>query len=99
LKTIMTKRLLNKILISKAAYIRTLMYPIIFCSRPKEHVSRVVEETLHIGIGEQSAEYLDAIERLLQTDKRLSTLLPQDHSEEVIREYLSAVADYLRKRV
>jgi hypothetical protein len=72
--------------------IRGLIYPIQFESDPVNGVDRVLRlvvsgRALNAGPG----EYLAAVQAALRSDECLSALIPQPHSEAVIRAYLTEI--------
>jgi hypothetical protein len=79
--------------IRSASLIRALMYPVQFDANPLDAVDCVMEVVVAPGaLDATPAEYRAGIREALGGADRLSTLLPQDHSEEVIRAYLAEVA-------
>ena len=79
-----------------AALLRVLVYPIQFARNPVDHVERVIHDvTPHAGVQAPPEDYILAISRALQSSDELSKLIPQPHSESVIRDYLVAVQRFL----
>ena len=71
----------------------TLIYPVQFHANPVEGVDRVIATIVNATWRQEKPEdYRAAIEEALAGPYRLSELIPQDHPEEVIREYLAEVA-------
>lgn len=79
-----------------AALLRVLVYPIQFARNPVDHVERVIHDvTPHAGVQAPPEDYILVISRALQSSDGLSKLIPQPHSELVIRDYLVAVQRFL----
>jgi hypothetical protein len=75
-----------------ASLIRRLVYPIQFTENPSEHAKRVVEDVSRVRFQPASREaYIEAIRTALTSKSKLSNIIPQSHSEEEIRQYLSEV--------
>lgn len=75
-----------------AAILRMLIYPIQFSSEPAsaiEHVLKVSVFADHIKF--TVPDVIAAIDAGLVSDAKLSNLIPQDHPEAVIRNFLAAV--------
>ena len=63
-------------------------------------VDRVLRDVIDVGTLEASPnKYLEAIRTALASDVDLSELIPQDHSEKVIREYLAEIERRLNRRL
>jgi uncharacterized RDD family membrane protein YckC len=78
-------------------YLRMLIYPIQFDPNPSESVERAFKI-----VSRDAAEYIPdkfirAIDFGLESDAELSELIPQSHSEAVIREYLTLMRARLAK--
>jgi hypothetical protein len=74
--------------------LRVLIYPIQFEANPVDGIDRVQKQIA----GENPATFVAAIEAGLQSDELLSELIPQPHSETVIRAYLAEVRKRLASR-
>lgn len=75
------------------AHVRALIYPVQFNANPLEGIDRVIEQVvLRHALGADERQYRKSIQDALQSGTQLSALLPQDHPEGVIREYLSQLA-------
>jgi len=72
--------------------LRVLIYPIQFEKNPVDGIDRVM---LQIS-GENPAEYVAAVDAGLQSDELLSELIPQPHSESVIRAYLAELRELIQ---
>jgi hypothetical protein len=86
--------------------IRSLIYPVQFEKDPNNGIERVVEfiiEDVALGVGVSREKYIAAIKSALNSTEELSTLIPQPHSDLVIREFLRELERTLahndRKRV
>ena len=79
-----------------------LMYPIIFAKNPSDHAERAIE-AMFVGRERETAHslqaYLDAVQGALASRGNLSELLPQPHSDAVIRAYLAEVQHKLEERL
>jgi len=72
--------------------IRALIYPVQFDQDPVDDVDRVVELIVRSrALGASADEYSAAVRAALQSDESLASLIPQGHSESVIRAYLAEV--------
>jgi hypothetical protein len=69
--------------------LRILIYPVQFNENPTDAVDRVFKMTFKSSKNITPGEYLAAIEAGLQSDERLSDLIPQKNSESTIRAYLA----------
>jgi hypothetical protein len=78
------------------AILRMLIYPIQFSANPVEAIDHVFDYRVLPGLTDTPQHYLDAIDDGLESKEQLSLLIPQNHSESVIRNYLSAVGQRLR---
>jgi hypothetical protein len=75
-----------------AAILRTLIYPIQFDSDPEKGIDRALEVTVfadHLQLDVR--QVIAAIDAGIASGASLSELIPQRHSEDVIRGYLIAV--------
>ncbi len=73
--------------------IRRLIYYIQFDPEPLQGVDRVISQISKVSNGQPNrVDYSSAIEEALASKNLLSKLIPQYHSEEVIRNYLREVA-------
>jgi hypothetical protein len=79
--------------------LRRLIYPIQFSANPVEAVEHVFDYRILPGLTDTPQHYLDAICDGLESTEELSLPIPQNHSESVIRNYLSAVGERLHKQV
>jgi hypothetical protein len=69
---------------------RGVMYPIIFDRNPIDSVERVLELVVRTrALNASPEQYAAAVDAALQSDEPLARLLPQSHSEAVIRTYLT----------
>ena len=72
--------------------IRVLIYPIQFDANPVDGIDRVIKQVVLPRLaGEPPTGYLAAITAALGSSEPLAALIPQGHSEAVIRHYLSAM--------
>lgn len=75
-----------------AAILRMLVYPIQFEADPLNGMNRVIDQVVFASHTKLSAgEVMTAIHAGLASDAKLSELIPQSHSEEVIRGFLFAL--------
>jgi ribosome assembly protein YihI (activator of Der GTPase) len=82
------------------ALIRALLYPVQFEKRPEQGSARVMDLVVEQNaLNATPSEYWDAIELALDSDERLSALLPRSHDEETVRHYLRDLGDLLLDRV
>ena len=71
------------------ARICALIYPIQFEVNPLNGVDRVIEVVVHARVLDATRqEYIGSIAEALASDIQLSNLIPQNHSEKVIRGFL-----------
>lgn len=76
--------------------IRMLLYPVIFEHDPVEGVDRVFDIVVHGGVGNSTPEqYRAAVDAALSSDEDLAALLPQPHSDAIVRRYLEALRSRL----
>jgi hypothetical protein len=76
--------------------IRGLVYPIQFDRDPIDGVDRVLEQVVRArALNASPEQYAAAVQAALQSDERLSLLIPQPHPESVIRAYLAEVGQRL----
>jgi hypothetical protein len=81
---------------SERSLIRGLIYPIQFETNPVKGIDRVMSQVINAGaLGATPEEYLNAVRSGLESKEQLSDLIPQNHSEQVIRGYLKQVRDRL----
>jgi uncharacterized RDD family membrane protein YckC len=78
-------------------YLRMLIYPVQFDPNPSESVERAFTIMSRDAPKYVPDKFIRAIDLGLQSDAKLSELIPQDHSEAVIREYLAAMRARLKK--
>jgi hypothetical protein len=79
--------------------VRILVYAVQFEDDPLDGVGRVLEGIVDGGwLDGTPTEYLAATRAALASDEKLSDLVPQDHSEEVIRRFLAEIARRLEHR-
>lgn len=73
-----------------ARHIRAVLYGIQFDKNPLDGVDRIMEQVV-LGGALQSTprQYLESIQTALASQIPLAELLPQPHSEETIRRYLT----------
>jgi hypothetical protein len=78
--------------------LRVLIYPVQFEADPIDGIDRVINEIIPNmnAVSKSSEDYLNAIESGLESSDELSLLLPQTHSEKVIRRYLREVRRRLK---
>ena len=78
--------------LKSASILRALIYPIQFDSKPVEGIDRVLRMVVfadHLKL--PVSDVIAAIDAGLTSNVTLSELIPQGHSEAVIRSYLAAV--------
>ena len=79
--------------VRSAGLVRALIYPVQFDENPLEAVDRVIDTVVKPrSLDATPEEYRAGIHEALTRADRLSDLIPQDHSEDVIRKYLAEVA-------
>jgi hypothetical protein len=66
---------------------RLLIYPVQFEKDPKNGIERVVEFVIEDKTLSREG-FITAIKSALDSTEELSTLIPQPHSESIIRDYL-----------
>ena len=72
--------------------IRTLIYPVQFEKDPTSAVDRIAGQIEKGKVLVASPlDYFNAIRSGLESTEQLSGLIPQNHSEQVIREYLRSL--------
>lgn len=72
--------------------IHGLLYTIMFERNPLDAVERTIMGTIDgHALGASPQEYLNAMGIALESNESLAELLPQDHSEQVIRSFLTEV--------
>ena len=77
--------------------LRGLIYPVQFDEKPADGVDRVLEQVVFAkAMNATLSEYLAAVEAGLESDERLSGLIPQKHSEPDIRTYLAEIQKRLQ---
>ena len=75
---------------------RALIYPVQFERDPVEGIDRVLDQIVRGGaLGGNAAEYAAAVDAALRSDEPLALLIPQPHSESVIRTYLAELRVHL----
>lgn len=78
------------------ALIKVLVQPIQASADPLAAVDRVVDEVaLNSVLDSTPYDFLSAIDDALKCDLPLSTLLPQSHSDAVLRRFLAALEQRL----
>lgn len=77
-------------------YLSMLIYGIQFSQDPISQADRIVQ-TVVVGPGESANIFLDAIKMGLASKEKLAELIPQNHSEDTIRDFLIEVARKLEK--
>lgn len=76
--------------------LRCLIYPVQFEENPLDGVDRVLKQIIHAKAMDASpGEYLAAIQAGLQSNERLSDLIPQEHTESSVRTYLAEMQQRL----
>jgi hypothetical protein len=78
------------------AYVRELLYPILFTEQPLAEVGRVIEQLFTPG-GREPAVYADAVARALASDERIADLNAVDLPEAEVRAFLRALAGRLHE--
>lgn len=79
--------------------LRALIYPATSEKDPKDGIDKVLDEIVAKGALESTPkECLDVIRESLASEESLSGVLPQDHPEVVIREFLTELAARIQKR-
>ena len=82
-----------------AGLIRGLIYPVQFDRDPRDGIDRVLSLVVERrALDASPTEYLQAIREALASDEALDTLIPQDHSDSVIRQYLIELRDAIETR-
>lgn len=77
--------------------IRALLYPVQFERQPEAGVARVLRQVVAANaLSASPQDYQNAIALALQSDEKLSALIPQPHGEQKVRNYLSAMQDAIR---
>jgi len=72
--------------------IRALLYPVQFERDPVDGIDRVMEQVVRKrALGLAPADYLALVRAALASNANLTSLLPQPHSESVVRSYLREV--------
>ncbi len=72
--------------------IRALMYVVQFEPAPEKDIDRVMALVIDTAtLGGSRSDYLDAVREALKSEEDLSSLIPQQHSDPVIRHYLRAI--------
>jgi hypothetical protein len=70
-------------------HIRAVLYGIQFETNPLDGVDRIIRQVVTAGaLSATPAQYLASIRIALASQTSLAALIPQPHSEEVIRNYL-----------
>lgn len=78
--------------------LEALIYPIQFEQQPNDGIDWVLDRIVRRGtLGGTPGEYLGAIKKGLAGSEPLSSLIPQDHPEAVIRAYLREVQHRLEQ--
>jgi hypothetical protein len=78
--------------VSRMGILRMLIYPIQFDPKPTEGVDRVLKMVVfanHLNL--PVSDVVAAIDAGLASNARLCELIPQEHTEAAIRDYLAAV--------
>lgn len=77
-------------------FISGLLYPIQFERDPADGIDRVLEMVVdRRAMNGTPEEYAAAVDAALQSDEQLAKLIPQPHSEAVIRAFLTALRPHL----
>ena len=80
-------------------YVRALIYPVQFERDPLHGLDRVLESVEAGGVLDASPERcLGAVRTALASDEGLAELIPQGHSEDAIRRFLSELEQRLAAR-
>lgn len=82
--------------LKSASILRVLIYPIQFDSKPVEGIDRVLKMVVfadHLKL--QVPDVIAAIKAGLESNASLSELIPQGHTEAVIRSFLAAMRSRL----
>lgn len=80
-----------------AGILRMLIYPIQFDAKPEESIDRVLKRVVYADhLKLQTQDVIAAIDAGLASKTRLSELIPQCHTEDVIRSFLANVRGGLR---
>lgn len=74
-----------------AQVLRMLIYPIQFDADPLNGIDRVVDQVIRADLKLLPADVIAAIDSGLASHARLSELIPQSHTEAVIRGFLAAL--------
>jgi hypothetical protein len=70
-------------------HIRALIYGVQFDKNPLDGIDRILRQVVLAGaLSATPEQYLASIRSALASDTPLAELIPQPHSEEVIRRYL-----------
>ena len=70
--------------------IRALIYPVQFERDPVDGIDHALEVIVRArALDKSPEEYAAAVRAALRSDERLALLIPQGHSESVIRTYLA----------
>ncbi len=69
-------------------YVRELLFPVVYESDPSGSVERVVD-ALRADPHVVPERYIGAARAALASDAKLSSILPSNHAEDVVREYLA----------
>jgi hypothetical protein len=78
---------------SWTGHIRAVLYGIQFERNPLDGIDRILEQVVRGGaLGATPKQYLESIQSALASGRPLAELLPQGHSEETIRRYLTELA-------
>jgi hypothetical protein len=83
----------------KELLLKIMLYAIICPRNPMTEVDRVIEGQLLRSSRASPEEFVRAADLGLAGSEKLSQLLPMDHSESVVREYLQAVRNRLAARL
>jgi len=88
---------MNKRTLPYRGLLSVLIYPIQFAESPINDVERVITDIIpNNGVSTRPHDYISAVESAVERDDELSKLIPQPHSEEVIRAYLAEIHRRLR---
>jgi hypothetical protein len=79
--------------------IRGLLYPVQFDQNPQDGLERTLTTVVEPGRLDASPEqFLAAIKEALASGDRLSEIIPETHTENTIREYLTALAECIEAK-
>ena len=78
--------------------LRAVIYVVQFDADPTQAIDRVIAQVIEAGaLGATREEYRDALALALASDEALATLIPQPHSEAIIRKYAALLSGRLQE--